>query len=155
VADDAGELNLGLLLFIPYRFMESAVMAALKSRGHDIPLSQARVFQRIAPGGSRLAELAGAAQVSKQTLGSIVDQLERAGYVRRIPDPSDARARLVTLTAKGHELVKISVPVIRQVEAAWEAHLGQARTRQLRHTLAALREITDPYVQPQLRQPRP
>ncbi len=149
MADDAGDLNLGLLLFIPYRFLESAVLTALKSHGHDIPLNQARVFQRIAPGGSRLAELAEAAQVSKQTVGSIVDQLERAGYVRRIPDPTDARARLVTLTAKGREAVELSIPVIRDVEATWEAHLGRTRTRQLRQALAALREITDPYARPQ------
>ena len=139
------DLNLGLLLFIPYRFLESAVLAELKTHGHDIPLNQARVFQRIAPGGSRLAELAGAAQVSKQTVGSIVDQLERSGYVRRVPDPSDARARLVTMTAKGQELVEISLPVVREVEAAWAAHLGAARTRQLREALTALREITDPF----------
>jgi DNA-binding MarR family transcriptional regulator len=147
VADDAEELNLGLLLFIPYRFMESAVLTALKSHGHDVPLNQVRVFQRITPGGSRLAELAEAAQVSKQTVGSIVDQLERAGYVRRIPDPSDARARLVTVAEKGHELVELSIPVVREIEATWEAHLGRTRTRQLRQALAALREITDPYMQ--------
>jgi DNA-binding MarR family transcriptional regulator len=142
---DTEELNLGLLLFIPYRFMESRVMAALKAQGHDIPLNQARVFQRIAPGGSRLVDLAEAAQVSKQTVGSIVDQLERAGYVERISDPADARARLVTLTPLGHELVRISAPIVREVEATWETHLGKARARQLRRTLAALREITDPY----------
>jgi DNA-binding MarR family transcriptional regulator len=139
------EPNLGLLLFIPYRYLESAVLAELRARGHDLPLSQARVFQRIAPGGSRLAELAEASQLSKQTVGSIVDQLERAGYVRRVPDPTDARARLVTLTAKGHELVEISEPLVRAIEARWEAHLGRARTRQLRDALTALREITDPY----------
>jgi DNA-binding MarR family transcriptional regulator len=142
------ELNLGLLLFIPYRYLESAVLAALRSHGHDIPLSQARVFQRIRPGGSRLAELAEAAQVSKQTVGSIVDQLARAGYVRRVPDPTDARARLVTVTAKGHELVEISVPVVREIEAAWAAHLGRTRARQLRSALTALCEITDPYARP-------
>lgn len=141
--DDPTDLNLGLLLFIPYRFMESAVMAALKSLGHDLSLSQARVFQRINPEGSRLAELAEAAQVSKQTLSSIVDQLERAGYVRRLPDPYDARARLVTVTPWGQELIEASLPVVRDIEAAWEAHLGKARTRQLRATLAALCEITD------------
>ena len=138
-------MNLGLLLFIPYRFMESAVLATLKAHGHDLPLNQARVFQRIAPGGSRLAELAEAAQLSKQTVGSIVDQLEQAGYVRRVADPRDARARLVTLTAKGHELVELSVPVVREIEARWEAHLGRTRTRQLREALTALLEITDPY----------
>ncbi|MBM7799865.1 DNA-binding MarR family transcriptional regulator [Microlunatus panaciterrae] len=144
-ADDAEAMNLGLLLFIPYRFMESAVLAALKAHGHDLPLSQARVFQRIAPAGSRLGELAQAAQVSKQTVGSIVDQLERAGYVNRIPDPTDARARLVVVTDLGRALVKLSVPVVREIESAWEAHLGPARTRELRQALEALREITDPF----------
>jgi len=144
-SDQAETLNLGLLLFIPYRFMESAVLAALKAQGHDLPLSQARVFQRIAPDGSRLGELAQAAQVSKQTLGSIVDQLERAGYVSRVPDPTDARARLVVITDLGRELVQLSVPVVREIERSWEAHLGPARTRELRQTLEALREITDPY----------
>lgn len=144
--DEVDELNLGLLLFIPYRFMESSVLAALREHGHDLPPHQARVFQRIAPDGSRLVDLAEAAQVSKQTVGSIVDRLERAGYVERVPDPTDARAKLVRLTALGHELVRLSLPVVREVEATWESHLGRTRTRQLREALTALREITDPYL---------
>ena len=117
----------------------------LKAHGHDMPLNQARVFARIGPRGSRLVDLARAAQVSKQTVGSIVDRLERAGYVERVPDPTDARAKLVRVTALGEELVRLSLPVVREVEATWEAHLGRTRTRQLREALTALREITDPY----------
>src|SRR6476646_10267745 len=143
-------LNLGLLLFIPYRSMESAVLAHLKAHGHDLPLSEARVFQRIAPGGSRLGELAQAAQVSKQTLGSVVDQLERAGYVCRVPDPTDARARLVLVTDLGRQLVEPSLPVVREIEMAWQAHLGATRTAELRRTLEALREITDPFAEPKV-----
>jgi DNA-binding MarR family transcriptional regulator len=146
--DTDQELNLGLLLFIPYRFLESAVLDALRAHGHDLPLNQARVFQRIAPGGSRLAELAGAAQLPKQTVGSIVDQLERAGYVRRSPDPADARARLVTMTSRGRQLVELSRPVVREVETAWRAHLGAERSRQLTEALTMLREITDPFLPP-------
>ncbi len=147
-SDAAEPLNLGLLLFIPYRSMESAVLAHLKAHGHDLPLSQARVFQRIAPDGSRLGELAQAAQVTKQTVGSVVDQLERAGYVKRVRDPTDARARLVVVTDLGRELVRLSLPLVREIESAWRAHLGEARTRELRSTLEALREITDPFADP-------
>lgn len=148
MADRDETMNLGLLLFIPYRHLESAVLAQLKAHGHDLPLSQARVFQRIGPSGSRLVELAAAAQLSKQTVGSIVDQLERAGYVERIPDPSDARARLVTVTARGRELVELSLPVVREIEASWERHLGRTRTRELRRALADLRALTDPFADP-------
>ena len=138
-------LNLGLLLFIPYRAMESAVLAELREHGHHLTISQARVFQRIGPEGSRPGELAEASQVSKQTLGSILDQLERAGYVARVPDPSDGRARLVTVTAAGRELVAISLPVVQQMERAWTEHLGPTRSRQLLQALTELRGITDPF----------
>jgi DNA-binding MarR family transcriptional regulator len=130
--------NLGLLLFIPYRAMEAAVLQHLRAHGHDLPIGQARVFQRVDPAGSRMAELADAAQVSKQTLTSIVDQLESRGYVRRIPDPHDARGRLVTITPLGHELVELSRPVVEEMEAQWTARLGRARMDRLRGLLEEL-----------------
>ena len=140
-------LNMGLLLFIPYRAMEKAVMEALAEAGFDdMTLAQARVFQRIAKDGSRVTELAEAAQVTKQTVGFLVDQLERAGYVERAPDPRDGRARLVRVARRGAAAVRASVPVVARVEAQWAAHLGEARTAQLREALTALREITDPYL---------
>jgi DNA-binding MarR family transcriptional regulator len=138
--------NLGLLMFIPYRAMENAVLDALASQGFDdITLAQARVFQRINADGSRLTELADAAQVTKQTVGFLVDQLERAGYVERTPDPRDGRARLVRIAERGAAAVRASTEVVAQVEARWVAHLGAARTRQLREALTMLRDITDPY----------
>lgn len=142
---DSDQLNLGLLLFIPYRHLESVVLATLRAHGHPLSLSQARVFQRIAPTGSRMSELAEASQLTKQTVTSIVDQLEHAGYVVRRPDPADARARVVRITESGQELVALSRPVVAEVEASWRAHLGDADTDELRRLLARLREITDPF----------
>lgn len=140
------ELNLGLLLFIPYRAMDTAVVAELARRGHRLSIAQARVFQRIGPDGIRPSELAEATQLTKQTLGSILDQLEKAGYVARTPDPADGRARVVTITDRGHELVVLSLPVVEEMERAWTEHLGPERTQQLRETLVDLREITDPFL---------
>jgi DNA-binding MarR family transcriptional regulator len=144
VAQD--ELNLGLLLFIPYRAMEKAVLDAMAAAGFDdITLAQARVFQRIDGDGSRVTDLAEAAQVTKQTVGFLVDQLERAGYVDRVPDPRDGRARLVRVAPRGAAAVQASLGVVADVEAKWTAYLGETRTAQLRDALTMLRNITDPY----------
>lgn len=139
-------LNLGLLMFVSYRAMENAVLDALARLGFDdITPAQARVFQRIDRNGSRLTDLAEAAQVTKQTVGFLVDQLERAGYVERTPDPRDGRARLVRVAERGAAAVRASADVVAEIEAQWVAHLGEARAAQLRESLTMLREITDPY----------
>jgi DNA-binding MarR family transcriptional regulator len=137
--------NLGVLLFVPYRAMEAAVLSELKAHGHDLPLSQARVFQRIDPtGGSRMSSLAESAQLSKQTLSSIVDQLERRGYVLRTPDPADARARLVTITPLGRSLIDLSRPIVERVEQEWAARLGSQKLDQLRALLTELGAASEP-----------
>jgi DNA-binding MarR family transcriptional regulator len=143
------ELNLGLLLFIPYRAMEKAVLEALAAAGYDdITLAQVRVFQRISRDGSRITDLAEASLLTKQTVGFLVDQLERAGYVERTADPRDGRARLVRVAARGAAAVQASLGVVAEVEAEWTAYLGETKTAQLREALTMLREITDPYQMP-------
>ena len=136
--------NLGLLLFIPYRALENRVLAALRDGGFDdLSLAQARVFQRLQPEGSRITELAVAAQITKQTAGFLVDGLERAGYVTRVPDPRDARAKLVRIAERGHRAVVVASRAVADVEEEWKAHLGEDRTARLREILTDLREITD------------
>jgi DNA-binding MarR family transcriptional regulator len=135
-----------LLLFLPYRAMEARVFEGLAAAGlDDFTPAQARVFQRIAPEGSRLTDLAAQAGITKQSAGFLVDQLERAGYVERVPDPVDGRARLVRIAERGARSVEISSRIVAEVEAEWTAHLGPPRMEQLRGILADLREITDPW----------
>ncbi|WP_405822324.1 MarR family transcriptional regulator [Streptomyces sp. NBC_01390] len=145
-ASAESELNTGLLLFIPYRALEGRIFAVLAEAGFDdFTPAQARVLQRVGPDGTRLTELAERAQVTKQTAGFLVDQLEKAGYVTREPDPSDRRARLVCLAERARAAQPVAAEVVAEVEAEWEAHLGKRRMTQLREALTLLREITDPY----------
>ena len=138
--------NLGLLCFYPSRAMEARVIAAMAAAGFDdITVAQGRIAARIGPHGTRLTDLAEQALVTKQTAGHLVDQLERAGYVRRVPDPTDARARLVQMADRGLEVVAVARRVEAEVEAEWTAHLGEEAAAQLRAALERLREITDPY----------
>ncbi|MCG8923670.1 MarR family winged helix-turn-helix transcriptional regulator [Lentzea sp. CC55] len=138
-------MNIGLLLFIPSREVENRVLAAVTAAGFEITQAQARVLMRVGPDGTRLTELAEAAQVTKQTAGFLVDQLEKAGYVERVPDPTDGRARLVRVTGKAKEAVPVADAEIARIEVEWEQHIGKRRMTQLREALDMLGEITDPY----------
>jgi DNA-binding MarR family transcriptional regulator len=139
------EQNTGLLLFYPYRAMETRVLAVLAEAGHEVTLAQARVLQRVARDGSRLTDLAAQAQVTKQTAGFLIDQLELRGYVERVPDPRDGRARLIRPARRGLEAAALAAPVVAQVEAEWAAHLGAETMAALRGALIRLRKITDPW----------
>jgi DNA-binding MarR family transcriptional regulator len=141
-----GHQNLGLLCFYPYRALEARVLAALAAAGYDdLTPAQGRIAARIGPRGTRLTDLAAQALVTKQTAGHLVDQLARSGYVERVPDPTDARARLVQMAGRGRAAVALARQVEAQVEAEWAAHLGEEATAQLRAALTRLREVTDPY----------
>jgi DNA-binding MarR family transcriptional regulator len=143
----AEQAHLGLLCFLAARALETRVLAEVARHGFDdLTLAQARVFARLGPQGTRLTDLAQQGQVTKQTAGFLVDQLERGGYVRRVPDPTDGRARLVQIAERGAAALAVARTVEAQVEAEWTAHLGRRQAAQLRESLTRLREVTDPWV---------
>lgn len=139
-------LNTALLMFISYRYAEQQIMERVAAAGYgDITLAQARVVARVGPDGTRLTELAEAAQITKQSAGFLVDQVERAGYVERVPDPADGRARLVRLAARGKEVQAVARTAEAAIEREWTRHLGKEQMAALRKALESLREITDPW----------
>ncbi|MEX0984303.1 MAG: MarR family winged helix-turn-helix transcriptional regulator [Actinomycetota bacterium] len=96
-------IDLTRLLLEARRAMADELAAELTERGYDdLRPGHAAVFlaidRRI---GSRLVDMAAEARVTKQAMMASIDELELRGYVRRVADPSDTRAKLVRLTAKG------------------------------------------------------
>jgi DNA-binding MarR family transcriptional regulator len=58
-------------------------------------------------------------------MSRFVDRVEKAGYVRRAPDPDDRRALQITLTDAGIELLRRMWPIYaRGIEERFAAHLG-------------------------------
>lgn len=140
------EPNLGILLYVTYRALEQRAHDAVVAAGiTDISPAQARLAARIGPHGTRVSDLAEQARVTKQSAAFLVEQLERAGYVDRVPDPADGRARLVRLTSRADGVVAAANAEVERVLAEWAEHLGVARLRQVHETLIDLREITDPW----------
>ncbi|GGD29867.1 MarR family winged helix-turn-helix transcriptional regulator [Nocardioides daphniae] len=136
----------GVHLFVANRALEERAYAAVLAAGvDDVTVAQARLLSRVADEGSRLVELADRARVTKQTAGHLVDQLERNGYVERVPDPTDGRARLVRLTARARALVPVAGAEVARVLEEWREHLGDEAMDQLVTSLARLSAITDPF----------
>lgn len=131
-----------VLMFMAHRDVESRVMATIAREGFDdITIAQSRLMQRLDPAGMRLTELAEQARVTKQTAGALVDQLERAGYVTRLPDPTDARARLVTLSDKGAEVCRRANAEVLRVETEWRKQLGDRAFDAMRAALLKVNSV--------------
>jgi DNA-binding MarR family transcriptional regulator len=146
VTSDRQEPNLGILLFVAYRALEQRAHDAVVAAGStDITPAQARIAARIGPDGTRVSDLAEQARVTKQSAGFLVEQLEAAGYVERVPDPADRRARLVRLTPRADRVVTTANAEVERVLAEWADHVGADRLRQVHETLSDLRQITDPW----------
>src|SRR5919112_5259479 len=128
VSDPRQRRELGILLFIANRALEQRAFDAVVAAGiTDITLAQARVAARIGPDGTRVSVLAEQARVTKQSAGFLVEQLETAGYVERVPDPTDGRARLVRLTPRADIVVEMANAEVERVLAEWADRVGADR----------------------------
>src|ERR687894_2153112 len=87
--------------------MVHKLRARMAAAGHpDIREGYGCVFGFIdVENGSRLTDLAASAGFTKQAVGEAVTELERLGYVKRVPDPQDGRAKIIQLTERGLDVV--------------------------------------------------
>jgi DNA-binding MarR family transcriptional regulator len=130
------------LLLDASRALGSQIQEALEDRGlFELSPRQATTLLLVDRGGTRLTELAERASVTKQAMMQAVDGLQSMGCLRRVPDPSDARAKMVKLTAKGLRHRAEARRAIGTVEVRVRRLLGERRVESLR---AALVELAEP-----------
>ena len=140
-----GSCNLGTLLGDPWLELNARLTEAVAQRGFtDIRPALSVVFQHVRDEGSRITEIADRAQLTKQTIVYLVNELERLGYVERIPDPSDGRAKLVRPTDRGHAAVAEARRVAEDIEREWTKLLGQQTMTELRRRLEQLHDALWP-----------
>jgi DNA-binding MarR family transcriptional regulator len=134
-----GPLMIGALVTIIDHEGRRRVTAALHSQGFlDFRSTYQEVFMLTRAEGSRITELAELAQITRQSMSELVAELERRGYVERIPDPTDRRAVLVRRTARGWQVNAIARQVVEEAQREWAAQVGE---REYMQALAVLRKI--------------
>jgi DNA-binding MarR family transcriptional regulator len=135
--------NVGILLRTPFQEVVRRVSIGVAEAGFDdLRPAHSTVFQHIEAEGSRLTDLAERAQITKQSMGYLVDYLVERGYLERRPDPTDRRAALVCLTERGWAQIRASLEVIARLEEEWSRAIGARRMEQLRAILTELAHAT-------------
>ena len=112
--------------------------ARLAAEGFDdIREGHGCVFGFIDPEkGSRLTDLAEGSGLTKQAVGESASTLEELGYLERVPDPRDRRAKILRLTPRGLDAVAAGRRVFAEIEAEWAEELGE-------ELIAGLREAAE------------
>jgi DNA-binding MarR family transcriptional regulator len=140
-----GTHHLGPLLRDPALTLNELVSEGLAARGFaDFRPAHGSIGQLISDRGSRVTELAQLAQVSKPTIVYLVNDLERLGYVERVPDPEDGRAKLVCFTERGVRAQQAAREIVAQVERDWAELLGPGDFEAMKELLGRLHEALWP-----------
>jgi DNA-binding MarR family transcriptional regulator len=140
VAQPPQTVNTVALLGRAYSLLGFRIVDGVVVAGFPQKPAHSAVFAQIAPDGSRLTDLARQANMSPQAMGELVDELEQLGYVVRRPDPTDRRAKLITLTRKGQACIAAGIATIDGIEQQLTDRLGERGHRQLRRLLTTLLE---------------
>ena len=132
--------NLAVLMREAFITLNDVVVARLAERGHGlVRAAHGVVFQYLDDTGTSVSLLAERAQMTKQAMAELVQHLETHGYVVRVPDPHDRRAKLVLPTDRGHEVIAIAQGLVPELEAGVAELLGPDRTHALRQDLETIR----------------
>jgi DNA-binding MarR family transcriptional regulator len=108
----------------------------LRDEGHaGIRPGHGCVFRFINREGSRLTELSERSGFTKQAVGEAVQDLERLGYVERVADPADGRAKIIRLSERGWEAQGAALRIFAEIEQRWAERYGEERVATLRELL--------------------
>lgn len=129
------------LMILAFREFERGVLRALEKQGvADVTLADFNVLRHLDPQGLQLTLLAEHAGLSKQGVGKMVKDLEGKGYLKVNADQHDGRAKVVTYTRKGENLMHKAIVIVGDIEKRYEILLGSHNYQNLRENLLALIE---------------
>ena len=130
---------IGSRMRIGLQWVRDYVHASVIAAGfEDLGRFHVGMFQYPTADGLRPTALAESLQITKQSVNDLLRDMEAKGYLTLVPDPTDGRARIIQLTATGHELEQTTHEAARAASEAFEQVLGRRRYAAL---YAALDEV--------------
>ncbi len=134
--------NIRQLLLGASRALNRLVVAALQKRGHKkFRSTHLSLTSNIDLHGTRLNVLAARANMTKQAMWELANDLEKCGYVKRRIDENDRRNRIIAFTDAGWKLKMDNIEVFREIEAELQGNVGKTPYEALRGTLRAIADL--------------
>jgi DNA-binding MarR family transcriptional regulator len=125
------------LLAMAYRHLVVALHERLEARGwDDVRPQYGYVLLACRERPTTSVEVAALLGVSKQAAAKLAETMVGAGLLRRTRSDLDARARPLTLTARGRRLLAVVEEVYAELEAGWADAIGRSRVEAVRSGLA-------------------
>jgi DNA-binding MarR family transcriptional regulator len=132
------------LLLRATRHMTIETVARMRARGHDtMQPSFPRFLGNLDTQGTRLGALARRMGASRQAVSQQLVEVEAAGLVERLPDPTDRRGVIVRFTPKGRRTLSDAIEVMNAIEAEYSAIIGTAAMQHLKRSLKRLLDHVD------------
>jgi DNA-binding MarR family transcriptional regulator len=132
----------GAMLRVVWQWVRDQMYAGVVAAGYD-DLNAAHVGLWRYPGldGLRPSQLADHLGITKQSVNDLLGHLELHGYLGRVPDLADGRARVIQLTSKGRQLEETIYAEARAAQLRIAEVLGPRRFAQLHSSLELLTEL--------------
>lgn len=89
-----------------------------------------------------IGELVQVFGIKQSTFTSLLDRLEKAGYVRREINPEDRRSFLIHISDEGRELAVRLNQCLEALEAEIREHVGARDMKGFQAVMAAVEEVT-------------
>jgi DNA-binding MarR family transcriptional regulator len=129
---DLMRLDLATLAHLAGSSANDAILARLHEIGHTgVRISHGYVIQHLIEGAPTVSELGELLGVTQQAASKQLLELERLGYVERVPDPADSRVRRARLTSRGRRLVEDSRRLRRELDVPGDEVAKRALIRLL------------------------
>jgi DNA-binding MarR family transcriptional regulator len=131
--------HIGRLLLRAHRAFSERALQKLRKLGHTrLSMVHTTLLPHLDVNGTQATVLAERVGITKQAAGRVIADLEREGYVQRLPDPTDQRASMIVFTDAGRQFLVDAYHVKKEIEREYTALLGAERMQQFRNILQDL-----------------
>jgi DNA-binding MarR family transcriptional regulator len=110
----------------------------------DFSASFPSILANLDAGGSRIGVLAARAGITRQAAGQLLREIHKCGYVKLDPSPDDARATMVSFTARGRRLLATVLALVEQIEGDFATAMAPGDFEHVRAGLLQIADRLDP-----------